>query len=439
MAVSLKVWDFTLPDSLSFLPEMNCYGLPVNERAFYRLAHRHRTVLNRLPYSQAGQVAEGCAPVWDGKRMDWSAWDQRFGPLFDGSAFADLPRKGVPLECFYLPIHENWPTPIEPNYKGGYWADRAFKPGYRAAFVEASRQFAEHLQERGWDRTFFQGFLNGKLDFKRNGWSHGSSPWLLDEPANFQDFWALRYFGAAFHEGVNRAGPGRAKVVYRCDVSRPQWQRDALDGLLDYNVVGSALRSYRRIVMDRKEAQRQIVVEYGSPNPIEESNMQAVGWSLDAWTLGTDGILPWQTVGRGESWKEANALSLFYPGRIGPEPVPSVRLKAFRRGQEDVEYLTLYAQTTGEPRWAVAERVREALGLAGERGASGANAVEDAGLIRYKGLKPADAWALRVRIGQALSDAHSPSKRQLIELRTPTRDPSKLEPGEVAAPVRSGR
>src|SRR5262249_47439006 len=46
LPVSLRVWDFTLPDGLSFLPEMNCYGLPDNERDYYRLAHRHRTVLN---------------------------------------------------------------------------------------------------------------------------------------------------------------------------------------------------------------------------------------------------------------------------------------------------------------------------------------------------------------------------------------------------------
>src|SRR5262249_43370971 len=35
--VGLRVWDFTLPDYLSFLPEMNCYSLPRNERDYYRL------------------------------------------------------------------------------------------------------------------------------------------------------------------------------------------------------------------------------------------------------------------------------------------------------------------------------------------------------------------------------------------------------------------
>ena len=54
--VLLNVWDFTLPDTLSFLPEMNCYGLPEEEeRWYYRLAHRHRTVLNRVSYSQGGR------------------------------------------------------------------------------------------------------------------------------------------------------------------------------------------------------------------------------------------------------------------------------------------------------------------------------------------------------------------------------------------------
>ncbi len=429
LAVSLHVWDFTLPDMLSFLPEMNCYGLPDNERDFYRLAHRHRTVLNRVPYSQRGEVADGCAPVWNAKSrtLDWKAWDRRFGPLFDGSAFADLPRKNVPIELFYLPLHENWPTPIEPNYNGDYWADRAFTPEYRAAFVEASRGFAAHLDANGWGDTLFECFFNGKLDFKREGWSRGSSPWLLDEPANFQDFWALRYFGAAFHEGVKLATPKKAKTVFRADISRPEWQRNALDGLLDLNIVGGAFRKYQRVVLDRKADQKQVVIEYGSANAIEESNVQPLAWSLDAWTLGVDGVLPWQTIGRGESWQTADQLSLFYPARNGKEPVPSIRLKAFRRGQQDVEYLTMLAHVTKEPRWAFSQRVRESLKLSGARGSSGLAAVEDAGTIRYGNLHPQDIWKLRIRLGEVLSSHHPAPERRLVEFRTPPRDPARLE------------
>jgi hypothetical protein len=432
--VSLRVWNFTLPDSLSFLPEMNCYELPANERGYYRLAHRHRTVLNRVPYSQRGVVHDGCAPAWDGKVLDWSAWDRRFGPYLDGSAFADLPRRGVPIEAFYLPIHENWPTPIDPNYNGDYWADRAFTPAYRSNLVSASRQFAEHFHAKGWGDTFFEFFLNGKLDFKRSGWSRGSSPWLLDEPANFQDFCALRYFALAFHEGAGQA-KGPAKLVFRADISRPQWQRDSLDGLLDVNVVSGAMRPYHRLVFERKQAEGHVVFEYGGTNAVEGANVQPVGWSLDAWSLGTDGILPWQTVGQSGSWTKADPLALFYPARgVSNErgPVPSVRLKAYRRGQQDVEYLTLFSIATGEPRWAVGQRVREALHLVAERQGTGVATGEDAGRMEYGRLRPQDLWALRVRLGQVLSDLHPAPRRRLIELRTPPRDASRPAPGLVS-------
>ncbi len=422
LPVSLTVWDFTLPDSLSFLPEMNAYGLPENERDYYRLAHEHRTVLNRLGYSHNGKVHEGFAPRKVGKTLDWTEWDRRFGPLFDGSAFADLPRKGVPIECFYLPLFENWPAAIESHYNGSYWADQAFKPGYREEFTDVARQMAKHFHDKDWGGTFFQCYFNGKNDFKANGWSRSTSPWLLDEPASFQDFWALRYFGQAFHDGVNAAGGGPAKVVFRCDISRPQWQRDSLDGLLDYNVVGGAFHSYRRMVLERKRRTGQVVVEYGSSNPIEESNVQPAAWCLDIWTLGADGVLPWQTIGSAESWDQADELSLFYPSKSGGPPVPSVRLKSYRRGQQDVEYLTLWARVSGLPREAIAETVRLALGLAGERkGTEGFLGGEDAGRMAYDRLSPEALWDVRVRVGAAISATHPKPERRVVELRTPTR------------------
>ncbi len=443
LPVELTVWDFTLPDHLSFLPEMNCYGLPDNERDYYRLAHRHRTVLNRLAYNQNGQMQDGCSPRWDNGRLDldWSAWDRRFGPLLDGSAFADLPRERVPVDCFYLPLHENWPSPMEDNYNGDYWADRAFKEPYRRAFVAAARQITTHIRVKRWNETLFQGFLNNKNNFKARGWSRGSSPWLLDEPANFQDYWALRFFARAFHEGINQAAGGSTrqpvsspKLVFRADISRPQWRRDSLDGLLDYHVVSSAMRTYPRLVFERKQTLGEIVLEYGSTNPIEGSNVQPVAWCLDAWSLGADGVVPWQTVGNAESWQHANELSLFYPAR-GAEPdagpIPSIRLKAYRRGQQDVEYLTLWSQLRNEPRWAVGQQVRAALKLAGKRQGTGFTGGEDAGRIDYGRLRPRDVWALRVAIGEALSQAHPPPKSKLVEFRTPRRELERIRPTYV--------
>ncbi|HET6882946.1 MAG TPA: GDSL-type esterase/lipase family protein [Pirellulales bacterium] len=434
LKLRLTVWDFTLPDYLSFLPEMNCYGLPANERDYYRLAHKHRTFLNRVPYHQNGSIEEGCAPTWDGKRLDWRAWDERFCPYLDGSAFADLPRSGVPIEGFYLPWHENWPSPMEGNYNGDYWADRAFPPGYRQSLVEVARQMAEHFNQRGWHDTLFQGFLNNKNNFKQQGWQRGSSPWLLDEPANFQDYWALRWFGQAFHQGAG-AARGQAKLLYRCDISRPQWQRDLLDDVLDYNVVGGAMRRYRRMVLDRKEAAGQVVIEYGSANAIDQSNVQPAAWCLDAWSLGADGVLPWQTIGNDESWTKADTLALFYPGKPAgyEQPIPSLRLKAFCRGQQDVEYLTLFSQLKQAPRWQIGRELRQWLKLAGERRASGVPAAEDAGVIHYQDLKPVDLWALRVALGEAISAVHPPAKRRLVEFKTPIREVRPMSAFEVRA------
>ncbi|MDB5289519.1 MAG: hypothetical protein JWL69_760 [Phycisphaerales bacterium] len=441
--VSLTVWDFCIPDSLSFLPDMNSYGLPDNEGDYYRLARHNRTVLNRVPCHQNGSISPGCAPVWDPKtrKLDWTAWDKRFGPYFDGTAFREpptgeqkMPRHLVPLEVFYLPLFENWPTPMEGNYNGDYWADRAFPESYRKNFVEISRQFAEHFNEKGWNDTIFQCFFNGKNNFKANGWSRGTCPWLLDEPANFQDYWALRYFGELFHEGVNLVPPGKAKLMFRADISRPQWQRDSLDHVLDYNVVGGgAFRQFNRIVLDRKQQCGQIVIPYGGSNDPADSNVQPAAWCLDSWTLGGDGVLPWQTIGEDDSWKKADALSLFYPGGPAglPGPVPSIRLKSYLRGQQDVEYLTLLAIVEKQSRYLLGHRVREALPLEGVKHGTGF-AGEDAGVIDFGRLRPQELWALRTRVGQVLSAAHPKRKSKLVDLRTPRRDPSHGAPGYVS-------
>jgi len=57
-----------------------------------------------------------------------------------------------------------------------------------------------------------------------------------DEPAYADDFLALAFFGRLAREAL---GGQRTPVVFRADISRPQYQRDCLDGLLDVNVCGN--------------------------------------------------------------------------------------------------------------------------------------------------------------------------------------------------------
>ena len=394
----LQVLPLELPDELTFRVELNSYGTPGGEAELndHRLAHRYRTTLNNLPYSQSGHVSAGSAPKLVDGRLDWTEWDRRFGPLFDGSAFADLPRAGVPVGEFYLPLHENWPGDIRRAWTGGYWADEAFPEDYRQLFVQVSRQFAQHFRQKGWTRTQFQFYLNNKNTWKVQGSRTGSSPWVLDEPVDQKDFAALAYFARAFRQGVDEV-EGDVDLVFRIDISRPQWQRSTLDGLVGLAVVGRrAFDRYNRLVRQRARKTGEMLFAYGSPNEVPQSNSRLVGWAVGSWSKGADGILPWQTIGRDASWEEADRLAVLYPAkkRFGYEgSYPSLRLVAFRRGQQDVEYINLLRTAAGVPRDALARALVVALGLADEKAVLGAHF--DFGGVDFSGLTASDFTRLR--------------------------------------------
>ncbi|HEV3028717.1 MAG TPA: hypothetical protein VG457_14155, partial [Planctomycetota bacterium] len=126
--VVVRVHSALIPDALSFQVSLNAYGSPGQdsgekegspgylemERAFHRLAHEHRGTLAIVPYSHRGHLQWCTAPEIQrtGSKVEvisWAAFDERYGPYLDGSAFKGLPREGVPLAHLYWPMHENWP------------------------------------------------------------------------------------------------------------------------------------------------------------------------------------------------------------------------------------------------------------------------------------------------------------------------------------------
>ena len=258
---------------------------------------------------------DGCAPKWDGKTLDWSAWDRRFGPLLDGSAFADLPRKGVPVECFYLPLHENWPTPMEGNYNGDYWADRAFPEPIAAPSSRSSRQFAEHCQRQGLerhalpvlpqrqDRLQAQGLVARLVPLAAR--RAGQLPGLLGPPL--------------LRRGLPRGGqPGhRARPSSSSAATSPGPSGSATSSTACSTTTSSAARC-GTIAGSSSTARRPRARSSSSTaaaNAIEDSNIQPVGWCLDAWSLGLRRRPPLADDRPAESWTKADALSLFYPAR----------------------------------------------------------------------------------------------------------------------------
>jgi hypothetical protein len=419
VALVVNVWNFTLPDRLSFIPQMNCYGLPGHDRDYYRLAHEHRTTLNWLPYGWTGRVKAAPRVNADGS-WDWREWDAQFGPLLDGSAFAGTRRGAVPIEAFYLPLNENWPMDHERHFRGGYWIEGAYDDGYWSEFRAAAAQFARHFAEKQWTEPVFEFYLNNKVYFKRdrgNRWDACSAPWIFDEPVNTQDFWALRKFGTEFWRGVNtRPGP---RFAFRADISRPEWQRDILDGITSAEIVSGVLRTYRDRVIGRARKLGNQVYMYGSANRIGTPNVMPAAWCVETWALGADGVVPWQTIGRQDAWTKPDDLSLFYPTTDGP--MPSLRLKSFRAGQQITEYLTMYCALAGEDREAVAAAVLAEPGL---RAAMKKKSEADAGDSLFGAEAHRTLTTLRHRLGTWL-DAKAPAPRERWhDPRPAPRDPA---------------
>lgn len=423
VTVAVRVWNFSLPDHLSFIPQMNCYGLPGHERDYYRLAHEHRTTLNMLPYGWTGRVK--AAPKIDARgQWDWRAWDAEYGPLLDGSAFVDTRRGPVPVEAFYLPLNENWPMDHERHFRGGYWIENAYDDSYWQEFRDATAQFAKHFAEKKWTEPVFEFYLNNKVYFKRdrgNRWDACSAPWILDEPVNTQDFWALRKFGIEFWRGANAFS--EPHFAFRADISRPEWQRDILDGVTNSEVISGVLRTYRDRVIGRARQFKKQIYMYGSANRLGTPNIMPAAWCVETWALGADGVVPWQTIGKEGSWTKADELSLFYPTPDGP--VPSLRLKSFRAGEQLVEYLTIYCALTGEDRDAVGDAV---LAEPGMHATLKKKSEADAGDSLFGPEAHHTLTALRQRLGEWLNTKAPAPRDRWHDPRPAPQDPDKVRP-----------
>ncbi|HTL50988.1 MAG TPA: hypothetical protein VL860_00280, partial [Planctomycetota bacterium] len=164
LTVDLTVWDFTLPDTLSFVPEMNCYTSQLSPAQWHRLAHDHRTTINQLWYGWACNV--GLPLKFNGTDFDWALFDDRVGPMLDGSMFKGCRRDAEPIPLMYLPFSESWPADLIPHFKASFWADEAFDDNYADEMKKSYAAFAKHADQKGWHKTLFEFFLNNKVYYR---------------------------------------------------------------------------------------------------------------------------------------------------------------------------------------------------------------------------------------------------------------------------------
>lgn len=377
----LDVGQAVCSDTFHIVGDMNTYSSPTvlrrarqdteaflaAERAYYRLAHAHRMTLNVLPYNQAGEIhrassAPQLAGAGKDRRVgDWSAWDRRYGPLLSGRAFAAEtgyvgPGTGRPIDHIYLPLHENWPLALAEHFQPWpppkdyqsflEWTrelppiDKSLGREFQAGWVAVLEQFGKHLAEKGWTGPRYQVYLNNKHLFRKARWGRGISLWLLDEPMFAIDFEALAFFGRLTDRAKQRI-PEAVAIDYRVDLSRPQFQRDWFDGLVDLNVVAGKMQAERRWLSRRRRWLGERYWEYAMPPSFGKSNAPWAAWPIQAYCWGAVGTLPWQTIANDGDFRKADPTALMYRGGYLnlDGPLASIRMKAWRQGLQDAELL----------------------------------------------------------------------------------------------------
>ena len=406
--LEIDVLPIALPDKISWRIDLNRYGriapyagvdasgAVAAERMYFQMAQAHRCTLNSLPYTHSSTVYGGWfIPKMAGKGTavrvaDWREWDARFGPLFDGSAFSARagyvgPGADTPVAHIYLPFCEGWPVPNDrTTYKDwavlkdrlalGEWAktsrrlDDAFTPAYKKAFIRVVRQYFEHFKAKGWTDTAFQFYFNNKYYFMTGyfGGMHtpsGTCFWLLDEPVDFDDYDANRFFLTLGRRGYEAANAPQVKVEFRTDISQPEMTRGLWNGVCDLWNCSAMFRFAPTAALRRKWLPQEKFWHYGGGPGPSAPHVETMKLFLLSWCAGTNGELPYWNFGQG-NWRRADNLATMWTGRnyaggrkSYPGPIAGARLKILRRCQQDVEYLHLLARSAGWDR----PRVRRAL------------------------------------------------------------------------------
>ncbi len=442
MTVKLKVCGAVMPEKANFTWSLNAYNSPGQdfgepmspdfldaERSFYAMAHEHRATLAILHYSHSGSYAAAAAPPLEGrgKNMrvaDWGQWEKRFEPLLSGEALKGTKRENVPLDHFYLVLSEHYPTKMAEGYR---WNDLAWEDHWREAgpveegfseeYVEqwkaVAGDYLAHIRKKGW-KTKFHVYLNDKYfykqyDDKKKSRGQGVSFWLLDEPQHIDDFLALRFFGRMLRQVQNG---DRERLIFRVDLSRPEWGRDTIERLTDLNVSGGFF-DYPLLLREWRERYGQTIWTYGDSLALDASTLAYSVQALDLYSRGADGYVPWLVLGNEENWRNFAKTCVIYTGKPFAirGPCPSLRLKAMRRAEQDVEYLLLLAGKRGlsgdDPnRFKLAELLRKALNVDQHLGV-----LDDQGTVTetYQPPSAADLAAFRMGIINEL-DGHGGSR-----------------------------
>jgi len=362
--VQLDVLDFALPDQLGLNVELLNYpendpaqgfsGVAIAsprhweiDLAFHRMAHRHRTTYCVLPYAQNGVMLKGYAPSLRGKGdrvrvTNWMEWDPRFGPLLDGTAFSNLPRAGVPVTHFILPLGLEYPAAFR------HWGSDRYKAENRAL----AEEFIFHIAQRGWIGPSYFVYYSSRE-------RHGFFPWNLDGPTESDDVEALRSLSVMLrsslhgHPGIN-AGLRVDFSHFHCSNHKGVVSNieQGLIGYLDlWNIQNSHwTQSTAQVIDDIRKKEDLRVWFYIRPAGAEETSGSIRDLPWLAWRRRVQGLCFRDPPGRlYDDLDDVSLQPLMYSGAdCGVDgPLSSIRLKVLRRGLQEYELLSMIADRQG--------------------------------------------------------------------------------------------
>ncbi|MGJ5813970.1 hypothetical protein [Paludibaculum fermentans] len=305
--------------------------------AYHRIFYDHRGTFHQLGYGHGGKVGPEFAPELAGtgrnKRIaDWTLFDRHYGPLLDGTAFANTHLGPRPTKLVYLPINPEWPA----SYL--WWGE----PGYQQEFVNVVSAMEQHFREKGWTNTRFEMFFNHKKRYKAFAWDG-------DEARFLNDFPYLREYDRLLKLAVKRDSP--VKFVFRADVSwMLEREIEEFAGIINMWICSHSDMSYLPDAPKRLKDRGDIVWTYGGTPEVTKPSSHVTREVLWPWIWGTDGFVHWLATAPGpDPWFhfEGGGETLIYPGdRFGiNEPIPSIRLKIQRNAVQDVTLLNEFAKT----------------------------------------------------------------------------------------------
>ena len=340
------------------------------ENRYHALARAHRGVLAVRPYLTQGAAAPWLCPALASTgpaAQVWSAWDAQFGALLSGRLFATSSLPVFPLSHLWLPVFESWPTPLTAGLTGrdalaarpdglpvfaGEPAQlpEVLSPAYREAWSNALVRYAGHLRDRGWTATALHVWL---VNLPTNTYRGTPPPWSLGQPASRDDFLALELYARMLPPSAAPPLVFRVTVPDASALAGYGWNLFRLLSVSDRNTAAWDL--LRR----RAQASGATLWIQNEFMPLNETPLATAAGVLRSFLKGADGWAIRETTAAGDDPAAGVAQALIHAGRLcgRDEPLASLRLKAVRRLQQDIDTLLLLQDRMGWTREQLADFV----------------------------------------------------------------------------------